>query len=185
MRHPDRPPRLWYTEQRAAIRGLKSGRRLGDYPVPDRAFMASLRRYDPDMLATFNRVTERWIIWKFCPSGWQIMMGVQDDLQEYQPLGYQVLLTLAQMNVFARGWQGLEEVASQVRRERELERRHERGEDEYVSRQFAPTYKKEAENLVGSINVPKEDINRPLRDRLLRAEIDVETEEAKELALTV
>ena len=179
-----RPERLWAVEMRAAIKGFKVSRNLGDYPTPDRAFSKNLRRYDPLMTACFNRVTDRWLIWKLCPSGWQIVMGVYDEKENYLPLGYHVLLTLAQMNVFQRGWAGLEEVAAQVRKERERERKHAREEDQYAAKQFAPTFKKSAEGLVGAVNVPKEDLMIPLKDRLKKAEIDLEVEDREESLVT-
>ena len=167
----DRPKPLVLAEQRAAIKGLKSGRRLGDIKSAPDGFQRRLRDIDPGLSAHWNRVRCIWQIWG--PSralGETVVLHVcegEPTVGTYEPLETRVLTMLRRLDGQSRDV--IKELAEENVENMEREERHQTKMDaDYADQELRPRLKYDLNNEVshsmsglsiGAVNMPKEDVS--------------------------
>ena len=165
----NRPKELIRTEINAAVKGLKSGRRLGDVkPAPD-GFQRRLREIDPGLSAHWNRVRCIWQIWGSSKEfGQAIVLHVCEGdptIGTYAPLDARSLDMLRRLDGNTR--EVMDDLVEENIENQEREERHQVQQDaEYSEQELRPRLKHDLDNEVshslsglsiGAVNVPKED----------------------------
>ncbi len=166
----NRPKELLRTEMYAAIKGLQSGRRLGDVKVAPDGFQRRLRAIDPGLSAHWNRVRCIWQIWGASKEfGQAIVLHVCEGdptTGTYEPLDTRVLTMLRRLDGKSRNVMNELEEENIENMERE-ERAQAQVDADYADQELRPRLKYDLNNEVshslsglsiGAINIPKEDM---------------------------
>tara|TARA_R110000824_G_scaffold61146_7_gene162911 strand:+ start:182 stop:802 length:621 start_codon:yes stop_codon:yes gene_type:complete len=172
----NRPKELIRTEINAAVKGLKSGRRLGDVKAAPDGFQRRLRDIDPGLSAHWNRVRCIWQIWGASKSfGQAVVLHVCEgdpSTGTYTPLDSRILELLRRMDGSKRDV--VRELAEQNVQNLERAERNQVTQDaDYAEQELGPRLKYDLTHEVshsksgisiGGMNLPKEDLKpKPFR----------------------
>lgn len=111
-----------------ALNWFWSPSRVGAEFAPE-WFLTKLREMDPDLTVTWNRYTERWLVWMRNPrhqskysQGWSLLFVVQYADGSYQPLDERVMARLYEASAakWGRGKDYFDAIVREMERDKEL-----------------------------------------------------------------
>ena len=133
---------------------MSARRPLSDSLRPDPAFVRNLA-FDSLLWVRWNRAQAKWQIFR----REHLVMTVQDEDMSYRPLDNRTIDTLRRADWFCRSPKA---ILDEIERENlQAEAAVDRDFDNYLAERREETRRamaKESHNLIGAINVPKEDL---------------------------
>ena len=140
--------------------------------IPDRVFEKRLKDYDRKLSVRWVPRRERWGIYRAVPSANRLyernvlIMLVQNKDNSYRPLDGRTLFHLRSIDNHIRSEREiLREIEEHNDKREQAELKSEKEDIEAITRDIAPTVKKEMESETGSRNLPAEDYHAMMERR--------------------
>ena len=131
---------------------------------PDPHFMRKLKQYDPEVKVWFNRVLALWQLFR----AGKVIMTVREPDGTFRPLDDRVLTTLRRGNFYIRGRAVYDEIEQANLNAQAAIDADWRDFLTYNHRELQKQFRKATDDIVGAINVPKEDLAIPDKPTLER-----------------
>jgi len=135
----------------------QGGRKIFLPRQPDRGFVRRLKEYDAELEVWFNRVMGLWNIFR----NGRLVMCVMNPDGSYRNLDERAMVVLKRGDAHMRGRAVFDEIERANRKAQEKAEENWHDYNTYAAKQLRKEFAKEADSIVGAINVPKEDLKIP------------------------